>query len=80
MGGGESLMALLTLGAQVSVGKDKQYVDSFKERSRQGSRLGMSKVSWGGVDNWKSRWVAPRKPESRDGDGEGTEVSGSGSK
>ena len=32
MGRDESLMALLTLGVQVSEEKDKQYVDSFKEK------------------------------------------------
>lgn len=52
MGRGKSLMVFLTLRAQVTVGKDKQYVNSFKERSKQSPRLGMSKLSGSSVDNW----------------------------
>lgn len=54
MGGGKSPMAFLTLGAQVTVGKDKQYVNSFKERSKQSPRLGRSKLSGSSVDHWSS--------------------------
>lgn len=71
MGGGKSPMAFLTLGAQVTVGKDKQYVNSFKERSKQSPRLGMSKLSGSSVDEF--RWIASGKPESRDGNGKETE-------
>lgn len=55
------------------MGMDKQYVNSFKEISKQSQRLGMSKPSGSSVDNWKSRQAASRKAESRDGNGKKTE-------
>lgn len=44
-------MAFFTLGAQVTVGKDKQFVNSFKERSKQGPRLEMFNLHGRSVEN-----------------------------
>lgn len=66
-------MAFLTLEAQVSGNRKAVREVLYKERSKPGTRLELSKLTGINMDNWKSRWVASRKPECIHRNGKGTE-------